>query len=95
MRSIASRKSGNERNPRASYDDHVKGLTGVLKTNLFGIDNNPKACRITAFSLYMAFLDQLSRPDIRRVLRRKTECSPRLWPRNEQQGDDYSMRRLF
>lgn len=65
------------KNPKATYDDQVKGLTGVLKTNLFGIDSNPTACRITAFSLYLAFLDQLSPPDIRRVLK-KTKMLPPL-----------------
>jgi len=62
---------------KAGYDDRVKGFTRILKTNVFGIDNNGTACRITAFSLYLAFLDQLSPPDIRRVLK-KTKMLPRL-----------------
>ena len=71
------RKSGACKNPKAGYDDQIKGLTSILKTNLFGIDSNPTACRITAFSLYLAFLDQLSPPDIRRVLK-KTKMLPPL-----------------
>lgn len=65
------------KNLRASYTERIEGLTSILKTNLFGVDSNPTACRITAFSLYLAFLDQLAPPDIRRVLK-KTMVLPRL-----------------
>jgi N-6 DNA Methylase len=34
---------------------------------LFGVDINPTACRVTAFSLYLAFLDQLSPRDIQEL----------------------------
>jgi hypothetical protein len=64
-------------NPKADYDDRLKGLTTILKTNLYGIDKNRSACLIAAFSLYLAFLDQLSPPDIRRVLK-KVKVLPRL-----------------
>ena len=67
----------NRENPKASYDAKLKGLTAILKTNLFGIDKNRSACLIAAFSLYLAFLDQLSPPDIRRVLK-KVKVLPRL-----------------
>lgn len=50
------------------YDQTAKGLMNILRTNLYGIDSNRSACQITAFSLYLAFLDQLSPPDIRRLL---------------------------
>jgi hypothetical protein len=61
----------------ANYDSRLLGLTDILKTNLYGIDKNRSACLITAFSLYLAFLDQLSPPDIRQVLR-KVKVLPRL-----------------
>ncbi|MBP3955339.1 N-6 DNA methylase [Gemmata sp. G18] len=64
-------------NPKAVYDAKLKGLTTILQTNLYGIDKNRTACRIAAFSLYLAFLDQLSPPDIRRVLK-KVKVLPRL-----------------
>ncbi len=54
-------------NPRARYDSRANGLMGLLTENLFGADLNPTACHITAFSLYLAFLDQLSPPDIRKL----------------------------
>jgi len=58
------------KNPRARYDRRAKGLMNVLRTNLYGVDSNPSACQITAFSLYLAFLDQLSPPDIQKLLGR-------------------------
>jgi hypothetical protein len=67
----------NRENPKADYDAKLKGLTTILKTNLFGIDKNRSACLIAAFSLYLALLDQLSPPDIRRVLK-KIKVLPRL-----------------
>ncbi|MDR3621537.1 MAG: N-6 DNA methylase [Paludisphaera borealis] len=63
--------------PDAGYDDKLIGLTDILKTNLYGIDKNRSACLIAAFSLYLAFLDQLSPPDIRGVLK-KVRVLPRL-----------------
>jgi len=50
------------------YDQTAKGLMDILRTNLYGVDSSRSACQITAFSLYLAFLDQLSPPDIRRLL---------------------------
>jgi hypothetical protein len=56
------------KNPGARYDRRANGLMDVLRTNLYGVDSNRSACQITAFSLYLAFLDQLSPPDIRKLL---------------------------
>jgi hypothetical protein len=52
----------------ARYDRRAKGLMDILRNNLFGVDRNRSACQITAFSLYLAFLDQLSPPDIQKLL---------------------------
>jgi len=64
-------------NPGARYDRRANGLMQILRENLFGVDCNPTACQITAFSLYLAFLDQLSPPDIRE-LQRKGKVLPPL-----------------
>ena len=56
------------KNPGARYDRRANGLMGILRTNLNGVDSNRSACQITAFSLYLAFLDQLSPPDIQKLL---------------------------
>jgi hypothetical protein len=53
------------KNPGARYDRRANGLMEVLRTNLYGVDSNRSACQITAFSLYLALLDQLSPPGIR------------------------------
>lgn len=55
-------------NPRARYDRRARELMGILCNNIYGIDSNRSACQITAFSLYLAFLDQLSPPDIQKLL---------------------------
>jgi hypothetical protein len=67
----------NRKNPGARYDRRANGLLQILRENLYGVDRNPTACQITAFSLYLAFLDQLSPPDIRE-LQRKGKFLPRL-----------------
>ena len=56
------------KNPGARYDRRANGLMDILRTNLHGLDSNRSACQITAFSLYLAFLDQLSPPDIQKLL---------------------------
>jgi type I restriction-modification system DNA methylase subunit len=56
------------KNPGARYDRRANGLMDILRTNLHGVDSNRSACQITAFSLYLAFLDQLSPPDIQKLL---------------------------
>lgn len=56
------------KNPGARYDRRANGLMDILRTNLYGVDSNRSACQITAFSLYLAFLDQLSPPDIQKLL---------------------------
>ena len=64
-------------NPEASYLQQVTGLLQVLRENIFGVDKNQTACRITAFSLYLAFLDQLLPSDIR-ALQHQRNVLPRL-----------------
>ncbi|MBL9104290.1 MAG: N-6 DNA methylase [Myxococcales bacterium] len=69
--------------PGESYDRRLAGLTAILRDNLRGVDRNRSACLIAAFSLYLAFLDQLAPPDIRRVLKRV-----RVLPRLVAEGDE-------
>jgi hypothetical protein len=51
-------------NPTARNPRRARELMALLRDSLFGVDINPVACRITAFSLYLAYLDQLSPRDI-------------------------------
>lgn len=64
-------------NPGARNDRRARELGRILQHNLFGIDINATACRIAAFSLYLAYLDQLSPRDIQ-GLQEKGRALPRL-----------------
>lgn len=64
-------------NPKANNDRRAKALMRLLQESLFGVDVSLTACRITAFSLYLAYLDQLTPPDIRN-LQQKGRALPRL-----------------
>lgn len=64
-------------NPGARNDRRAKELVELLRSRIYGIDSNPTACRITAFSLYLAYLDQLSPRDIQ-TLQAKGRVLPRL-----------------
>jgi hypothetical protein len=63
-------------NTGARNDRRARELRKVL-CSLYGVDINPTACRITAFSLYLAYLDQLSPRDIQE-LQQKGHKLPRL-----------------
>ena len=64
-------------NPTARNDRKATELMRLLQESLFGVDINRTACRITAFSLYLAYLDQLSPPDIQ-ALQKKGKALPQL-----------------
>jgi hypothetical protein len=64
-------------NPGARNDRRAKELVELLRSRIYGIDSNPTACRITAFSLCLAYLDQLSPRDIQK-LQAKGRVLPRL-----------------
>jgi hypothetical protein len=53
-------------NPNAQNNRRARELRAVL-CSLHGVDINPTACRITAFSLYLAYLDQLTPRDIQEL----------------------------
>lgn len=63
--------------PDVPNDQRAHELRKILCENLVGIDINLTACRITAFGLYVAYLDQLKPRDIR-VLQKKGHRLPRL-----------------
>ena len=64
-------------NPDAPNERRAEELIGLLRESLFGVDKSRVACRIAAFSLYLAYLDQLSPRDIRE-LQRNGPPLPRL-----------------
>ena len=65
------------KNPNARNDRRARELMKLMQDSIFGIDINPTACRITAFSLYLAYLDQLTPRDIQ-TLQKKRNALPRL-----------------
>lgn len=64
-------------NPNARNDRRARELMRLLQDSLFGVDINSTACRITAFSLYLAYLDQLTPREIQK-LQEKGHALPRL-----------------
>ncbi|HVR38218.1 MAG TPA: N-6 DNA methylase [Thermoanaerobaculia bacterium] len=64
-------------NPNVRNKRRAQELRKILCNNLHGIDINLTACRITAFSLYLAYLDQLEPRDIQE-LQEKGHKLPRL-----------------
>jgi type I restriction-modification system DNA methylase subunit len=66
-------------NPTARYDRRARELMQVLRESLFGVDKNPVACRIAAFSLYLAYLDQLSPSDIQQLQSKGRALPPLTW----------------
>lgn len=56
-----------KQNPEARNDRRARELRKILCSSLYGVDINPTACRITAFSLYLAYLDQLTPRDIQEL----------------------------
>lgn len=67
------------RNPNARYDRRARELLLLLQKCLFGVDKNPTACRITAFSLCLAYLNQLSPSDIQRLQKNGEHCLAWYW----------------
>lgn len=66
-----------QKNPHARNDQRARELMKLMQETIYGIDLNPTACRITAFSLYLAYLDQLTPRDIQ-DLEAKGNALPRL-----------------
>jgi hypothetical protein len=66
-----------QRHPRARNERRARELMKLMQGSLFGVDTNSTACRITAFSLYLAYLDKLSPRDIK-GLQAKGRALPNL-----------------
>ncbi len=51
-------------NPTRREHTRAKALLDILQKQIRGVDMNPDACRITAFSLYLALLEKLQPIDV-------------------------------
>ena len=74
-----------QRNPTARNERRARELMQLMQSSLFGVDTNPVACRITAFSLYLAYLDKLSPRDIK-GLQDKGRALPNLLVKSSADG---------
>jgi hypothetical protein len=73
-------------NLRARNDRRARELMRLLQESLFGVDVSETACRIAAFSLYLAYLDQLSPRDIQE-LQARGKALPRLIVTGQEAGN--------
>ena len=64
-------------NPNTKNEERYDAFVTMLQDNIFGIDESETACRIAAFSLYLALLDQLDPRDIGE-LQAKGKTLPKL-----------------
>lgn len=65
-------------NHGCAYEEKAEALLGIMRDQLCGIDINPTACRISCFSLYLAFLDRFDPPDIVGYVERTGRKLPRI-----------------
>lgn len=61
----------------ADCESRFVALRDILVNHLCGVDKSSTACRVAAFSLYLALLDQLNPPDLQ-ILRSKGHRLPQL-----------------
>lgn len=75
-------------NPSARNDRRARELKEMLRSSIFGVDVSRTACRITAFSLYLAYLDQLAPRDIQELQAKEPGFLPRLVACGDQPSSD-------
>ncbi len=63
---------------RAHYTTKAKALREILERQIRGVDLEETACRVTCFSLYLAYLDFFDPPDIREHIERTGRPLPKL-----------------
>jgi len=71
------------KHPKAHYDEQASGLMAILRKNLYGVDRKATACRIAAFSLSLAMLDQLKPSDIQELQRKGKVLPPLVYDPDE------------
>jgi len=77
-----------QRNPGRTNTTRARELRRILRTQLWGIDSNITACHIACFSLYLAYLDQLTPRDVEALRDEGLKLPPLLLPRGERQPSD-------
>lgn len=64
--------------PGAHYVEKANALKAILAHQICGIDVEETACRIACFSLYLAYLDFFTPPDIQSHIKKTGERLPKL-----------------
>jgi N-6 DNA Methylase len=67
---------------KAGRSFSLKKRIQYLQSHIFGSDVDPSACRLTAFSLYLALLENMSPPDISALMEEADTKLPRLIGQN-------------
>jgi hypothetical protein len=73
-------------NPTRREHTRAKALLDILQKQIRGVDMNPDACRITAFSLYLALLEKLQPIDVedfKKKVRRGPFLPALVWTQTE------------
>jgi len=83
------------RNKTLDETAKINTLTKLLKENLCGIDVNPTACRITCFSLYIAFLDQFEPRYLQTLQNRNGKILPKLLAYEDQKWQNIKSASIF
>ncbi len=84
-----------ERNKTLDENSKINELKKLLQKNLYGIDVNPTACRITCFSLYIAFLDQFEPRYLHKLQNRNGKILPKLLAYEDQQWQNIERASIF
>ncbi len=85
----------NKKNNAADEKIKIDELSRILKENLYGVDVNPTACRITCFSLYVALLDQLEPRYLRMLQNDNGKILPKLLAYETQQWQNIKQPSIF
>jgi hypothetical protein len=77
-------------NPDTRRQTKAQALLKILQTQICGVDVNPIACRIAAFSLYLALFERLQPTDVdefKKYVRADHFLPPLLWEKDGEQPE--------
>ncbi len=77
-------------NPDTRRQTKAQKLLEILQTQICGVDVNPVACRIAAFSLYLALFEKLQPTDVdefKKYVRAEHFLPPLLWEKDGEQPE--------
>ena len=78
------------KNPDTRRQTKAQALLKILQTQICGVDVNPIACRIAAFSLYLALFEKLQPTDLdefKKYVRADHFLPPLLWEKDGEQPE--------